>query len=145
MHNGGRLAFGPDGMLYVGTGDAGDADLAQDPSSLAGKILRVAPDGSVPEDNPTADSPVWSLGHRNVQGLAWDDDGRLFASEFGPDRDDEVNLVEAGANHGWPEVTGRTEGDEFVDPVDVPRNRAQHRGQGRLLVEAGNLHDDLHP
>lgn len=117
-HNGGRLAFGPDGMLYAGTGDAGEEELAQDGDSLAGKILRIAPDGSVPLDNPFPESPVWSLGHRNVQGLGWDDDGRLFASEFGPERGDELNIIEPGENYGWPEAVGAEGADlGYIDPV----------------------------
>jgi glucose/arabinose dehydrogenase len=91
IHNGGRIAFGPDGMLYAGTGDASDGRNAQDPGSLGGKILRLRPDGGVPDDNPFPGSPVWSLGHRNVQGLAWDADGRLFATEFGQNRVDDTN------------------------------------------------------
>jgi glucose/arabinose dehydrogenase len=118
-HNGGRLATGPDERLYVATGDAQDQPAAQDQTSLAGKILRVTLDGDVPDDNPFAGSPVWSIGHRNVQGLAFDAGGRLFASEFGPDRDDEVNRIDAGANHGWPEVTGEAGVDGFTDPVLV--------------------------
>jgi glucose/arabinose dehydrogenase len=83
IHDGGRIAFGPDGMLYVGTGDAGNGEVAQDPESLNGKILRLRPDGGVPDDNPFRGSPVWSVGHRNVQGLAWDGDGRLWQTELG--------------------------------------------------------------
>ncbi len=102
--NGGFLKFGPDGKLYVGTGTPFDAShLPQDPDSLAGKILRINDDGSIPEDNPFADSPVYSLGHRNPQGMAWDDEGRMFAAEFGPEKNDEINLILAGANYGWPE------------------------------------------
>lgn len=108
IHNGGRIAFGPDGMLYIATGDASDPPRAQDPGSLAGKILRVTPDGDVPEDNPDVGSPVFSSGHRNVQGLAFDGDGRLWATEFGPDCCDGLHLIEPGGNHGWPDVvTGR--------------------------------------
>jgi glucose/arabinose dehydrogenase len=117
IHNGGRIAFGPDGMLYAGTGDASDGRNAQDPGSLGGKILRLRPDGGVPDGNPFPGSPVWSLGHRNVQGLAWDADGRLFATEFGQNRVDEINLVERGGNYGWPEVEGNGGGDRFRDPV----------------------------
>lgn len=117
IHNGGRLAFGPDGMLYVTAGDAADPEAAQDPEALGGKILRVAPDGSIPADNPLPGSPVWSLGHRNPQGIGWDADGTMFASEFGQDTWDELNVIEPGANYGWPEVEGIGEREGFVDPV----------------------------
>lgn len=117
-HDGGRPEFGPDGYLYVATGDAGQPALAQDPGSLAGKILRITPDGDPAPGNPDASSPVWSLGHRNVQGLAFDDAGRLWASEFGDKAFDELNLVEAGGNYGWPEVEGAGgESEGYVDPV----------------------------
>ncbi|WP_053351397.1 PQQ-dependent sugar dehydrogenase [Leucobacter musarum] len=116
-HNGGRLAFGPDGMLYATTGDAGDRESAQDPSSLGGKILRVTADGGVPDDNPVPGSPVWTLGHRNPQGLAWAPDGTMYASEFGQNTWDELNVIEAGNNYGWPEVEGRAGVAGFVDPV----------------------------
>jgi glucose/arabinose dehydrogenase len=117
-HDGGRIEFGPDGMLYVATGDAGDPANSQDRNSLGGKILRLTPDGGVPEDNPFPNNPVYSYGHRNVEGLAWDERGRLYASEFGSTLYDEVNLIEAGENYGWPYVEG--EGGEargFVDPI----------------------------
>jgi glucose/arabinose dehydrogenase len=119
VHNGGRIAFGPDGLLYVGTGDAGRSAHAQDPASPNGKILRLTPDGSPAPGNPTAGSPVFSLGHRNVQGLAWDRRGRLFATEFGQNRFDEVNLIEPGGNYGWPDVEGRgdTAGGRYIDPL----------------------------
>jgi glucose/arabinose dehydrogenase len=116
IHNGGRIAFGPDGDLYVATGDAGQPDLAQDPASLAGKILRVDPEGGVPEDNPFPASPVWSLGHRNVQGLAFDSQGRLWATEFGSKDADELNLIEPGANYGWPLVEGTGNDPAYVNP-----------------------------
>lgn len=117
IHDGGRLALGPDGMLYVTTGDAGNGDSAQDLDSLAGKILRMTPTGEVPPDNPFEGSPVYSYGHRNVQGLDWTDDGALFASEFGESTWDELNLIEPGGNYGWPEVEGIGNVDEYIDPV----------------------------
>ncbi|WP_313674197.1 PQQ-dependent sugar dehydrogenase [Mycolicibacterium sp.] len=117
IHNGGRIAFGPDGMLYIATGDAGDRDAAQDPASPAGKILRVTPDGSIPADNPLPGSAVFSLGHRNIQGLAFDDQNRLWASEFGQSDVDELNLITAGSNYGWPECEGACGKPDYVDPV----------------------------
>ncbi|UVT27384.1 PQQ-dependent sugar dehydrogenase [Rhodococcus pyridinivorans] len=117
IHDGGRMIFGPDGMLYVATGEAGERELAQDPESLGGKILRITGDGEPAPDNPDPASPVYSLGHRNVQGLAFDDRGRLWASEFGQNDVDELNLVTAGANYGWPVTEGAGGSDEFVDPV----------------------------
>lgn len=118
-HNAGRIAFGPDEMLYVPVGDAGDRDAAQDPESPAGTILRMSPDGSIPSDNPDPDSLVYSFGHRNVQGLAWTEDGRMFASEFGQNTWDELNLIEPGGNYGWPVVEGVGDDPRFIDPVQV--------------------------
>lgn len=116
-HNGGRIAFGPDGMLYVTTGDAGDRDSAQDLDALSGKILRLMPDGGVPADNPVPGSPVYSYGHRNPQGIGWDAEGTMYASEFGQDAWDELNVIEAGGNYGWPEAEGIAGVDGFIDPV----------------------------
>lgn len=102
-NDGGRIKFGPDGKLYVATGDARQPDLAQNANSLAGKILRLNPDGTIPEDNPFEGSPVYSYGHRNIQGLAWHPaTGELYASEHGAEGNDEVNIIKPGANYGWP-------------------------------------------
>jgi glucose/arabinose dehydrogenase len=116
IHNGGAVAFGPDGLLYVGTGDAGRREPAQDPADLGGKILRVTPDGAPAPGNPS-ETPVFSLGHRNVQGLAFAPDGTLYAAEFGQNRFDEVNRITSGANYGWPEVEGVGDRPGFVDPL----------------------------
>jgi glucose/arabinose dehydrogenase len=138
IHNGGRIAFGPDGMLYAGTGDAAERSTAQDPGSLGGKILRLAPDGSIPAGNPDPGSPVWTLGHRNVQGLAWDAQGRLFATEFGQNRVDELNLIERGGNYGWPEVEGSGGGGRFRDPlVTWPTSQASPSG---AAIAGGTLY-----
>ncbi len=129
IHDGGRIAFGPDGQLYVTTGETGNPELAQDPQSLAGKILRITPDGDPAPGNPDPDSPVWSMGHRNVQGLAWDDEGRLWASEFGDSEWDELNLVEKGGNYGWPQVEGVGGDAAYVDPQLVwPVDQASPSG-----------------
>ncbi|WP_439564689.1 PQQ-dependent sugar dehydrogenase [Microcella sp.] len=130
-HNGGRLAVGPDGMLYATTGDAQQTGLAQDPGSLAGKVLRLAPDGTVPVDNPTPGSYVYSLGHRNPQGIAFDRTGQLWAAEFGQNTWDELNRIEAGANYGWPIVEGVAGRAGFTDPVQQwPTSEASPSGLG---------------
>ena len=104
-HHGGRLQFGPDGNLWIGTGDAFDPDTAPDRQSLNGKVLRIRPDGSVPPDNPSG-TPVYSRGHRNVQGLTFGPDGTAYNAEFGYDDWDEINVLRAGADYGWPGAEG---------------------------------------
>ena len=114
IHNGGRISFGPDGMLYISTGEKHTGDLAQDLVSLNGKILRMTPDGSIPKDNPFKNSAVWSFGHRNPQGLPWHPVTKdLFISEHGPSGEsltfgnDEINVIQKGGNYGWPDRRGR--------------------------------------
>jgi len=150
IHNGGRITFGPDGHLYITTGDSNEPDLAQDRDSLAGKILRLNDDGSIPPDNPF-DNPVYSYGHRNPQGLAWDDDGRLWATEHGSSARDELNLIEPGRNYGWPTITGAQNSSGMEPPVFTsgqyetwaPAGTAAHDGsvffaglRGERLYEA---------
>ena len=156
FHNGGRLAFGPDGMLYATLGDTGDRDSAQDRQALSGKILRMSPDGEVPEDNPFDDSLVFTMGHRNPQGIAWDEEGTMYASEFGQDTWDELNVIEAGGNYGWPEVEGGAgedgagEGgsDDFTDPVQQwPPSEASPSGMAvtdQSILIAGLRGQRLH-
>jgi glucose/arabinose dehydrogenase len=136
--NGGFIKFGPDEKLYIGTGTVSDAShLPQDLNSLSGKILRLNDDGTIPNDNPFADSPIYSLGHRNPQGMTWDDDGNLFVAEFGPEKNDEINLIQSGKNYGWPEQ--QCSGDEnfenailCYDPSIEP---------GGILFYSGNILD----
>ena len=116
-HDGGRLAFGPDSMLYVTAGDASNGANAQDLASLGGKILRVTPEGRVPGDNPFPGSPVWSYGHRNPQGIGWDSRGTMWASEFGQNTWDELNIITPGSNYGWPRVEGIAQNPAYIDPV----------------------------
>lgn len=132
-HNGGRIRFGPDGFLYVGTGDSQRRDQPQDPQALGGKILRLTPDGGPAPGNPFGNA-VYSLGHRNVQGLAWDSAGRLWASEFGPDVNDELNLVVPAGNYGWPAVTGAPGRPEFQDAKVVWPSTAESSPSGLEIV-----------
>ncbi len=122
VHNGGRMVVGPDGYLYVGTGESGSGRLSQDKDSLGGKILKLRTDGRPAPGNPF-DNEVFSYGHRNVQGLAFDDDGRLWASEFGQQTWDELNLIREGANYGWPEVEGSGSARGMTNPKVVWRTR----------------------
>jgi glucose/arabinose dehydrogenase len=117
IHDGGRIKFGPDGYLYITSGDAGKQDAAQDISALNGKIHRVKDDGGIPPDNPFPGSTVYSYGHRNPEGLAWDDKGRLWATEHGSSATDELNLIEPGRNYGWPVIRGNETGQDMVTPV----------------------------
>lgn len=134
-HVGGRVAFGPDGYLYVTTGDSRNLDLPQDPASLAGKILRVTADGDPAPGNPF-DNEVWSIGHRNVQGLGWTGDGRMYASEFGSSDFDELNLIEPGQNYGWPDIEGWSGEPGFTDPL-VTWTPAEASPSGIAVTDEG--------
>jgi len=116
-NNGGIMKFGPDGKLYVGTGYVSDSHGPQDIQSLEGKILRLNDDGTIPNDNPFSDSPVFSFGHMNTKGLGWDNEGNLFVTEMGPSKNDEINLVQPGGNYGWPEQEC-SGSEQFVDPIN---------------------------
>lgn len=122
FHDGGRIKFGPDGKLYITTGEAGNSELAQDKNSLAGKILRINSDGTIPQDNPISGSPIYSLGHRNPQGLDWSPSGVLVATEHGPTgfygvAHDEINIIEPGLNYGWPDIIGDETKEGLVTPI----------------------------
>ncbi|MGF6833695.1 glucose/arabinose dehydrogenase [Paenarthrobacter sp. TE4293] len=134
-HNGGRIRFGPDGLLYVGTGDSQRREQPQDTQALGGKILRLSPDGNPAPGNPFGDNPVFSYGHRNVQGLAWDGEGRLWASEFGPDVDDELNLISPGGNYGWPTVTGAPGRSGLIDAKVVWPSTSDASPSGLEIIE----------
>ena len=121
-HDGGRIKFGPDQKLYISTGDAINPGWSQDLSSLAGKILRINSDGTIPDDNPFDSSPVFSYGHRNPQGLAWSSDGMFVSSEHGPSGEqgyghDEINVILKGKNYGWPNIVGNSSDENFVNPI----------------------------
>ena len=116
--NGGVIKFGPDGKLYAGTGSISDLlDESQNLDSLAGKILRLNDDGTIPADNPFGDSYIFSYGHRNPTGFAWNMQGNMYATESGPTKNDEINLISAGSNYGWPEVQCYTQNENFVSPL----------------------------
>ena len=116
-HDGGRIKFGPDGKLYITTGDAGDPSLSQRLDSVAGKILRINSDGTIPTDNPFPNSAVYSYGHRNPQGIDWDKSGVLIGTEHGQSAHDEINLIQAGQNYGWPDVIGDETQDGMTNPL----------------------------
>jgi glucose/arabinose dehydrogenase len=139
VHDGGRLAFGPDGMLYATTGDATVSGSAQDVRSLGGKILRMTPDGQPPPDNPFPGSLVYSYGHRNVQGIAWTADGGLYITEYGPDRDDEINRIQPGANYGWPLVTGQAQREGLTDPLFVVPDTGDASWSGAAILVGGAI------
>ncbi len=159
FHHGGRLEFGMDGKLYAATGDALQEDQAQNKESLSGKILRMNLNGTVPDDNPSKESYVYSYGHRNPQGLAWDEDGNMYSSEHGPSGHDEINQILADANYGWPSIKGNEEkqgmelplvhsGDETWAPSGLIHHEgylyfAALRGEAvkRYHIESGNLED----
>ncbi|GIN91766.1 PQQ-dependent sugar dehydrogenase [Siminovitchia terrae] len=151
IHNGGRIKIGPDHKVYVTTGDAAEPGLAQQLESLAGKILRLELDGSVPEDNPFAGSPIYSFGHRNPQGLAWDESGQLYATEHGQSAHDEINRIESGQNYGWPIIQGDEESHGMEPPLFhtkgntwAPSGIAYHDGSlyiSNLRGEAVRLFD----
>jgi glucose/arabinose dehydrogenase len=134
VHDGGRMAIGPDGHLYATTGDAGEETLSQDLGSLAGKILRLATTGDVPADNPFPGSYVYSYGHRNVQGVAWTAEGVMYASEHGPSGDpgghDEINRIEPGGNYGWPDVYGDAKKNGAIAPL-------YHSGEPPAIAPSG--------
>ena len=121
-HDGGRIKFGPDEKIYITTGDATNANLSQKIDSLAGKILRINADGTIPVDNPFESSPVFSYGHRNPQGIDWTENGILVSSEHGPSGEkgyahDEINVIEPGKNYGWPVIVGDSNNPEYTNPI----------------------------
>lgn len=143
FHNGGGLAFGPDGMLYAATGDAREPRIAADPASLGGKILRINPDGSIPDGNPFPNSPVYSFGHRNPQGMGWTSDGTMYAAEHGPTGEgglccrDEINRIEPGAFYGWPFRAGSGSGPERGSPPAQPVDPIAESGGDQTWAPSG--------
>jgi glucose/arabinose dehydrogenase len=121
IHNGGRIKFGPDGMLYITTGDAGNSSSAQDTNSLSGKVLRMNKDGSVPSTNPFKNY-VYTYGNRDPQGLAWGSNGTLYESEHGESMNDEINILVSGGNYGWPLYQGNKTAPGFISPLVVYTN-----------------------
>jgi glucose/arabinose dehydrogenase len=117
-HHGGRLLFDRNGLLYVSTGDAERSETAQDRNALTGKILRLRPNGRAAPGNPF-DNRTWSYGHRNIEGLAFDAEDRLWATEFGEQESDELNLIRKGGNYGWPDAEGRSSNSKFRSPAAV--------------------------
>lgn len=153
VHHGGRLKIGPDGKLYATAGDAATTpEIAQNLDSLGGKILRLNLDGSVPEDNPFAGSYVYSYGHRNPQGVAWAQDGTMYASEHGPSAHDEINIIERGKNYGWPEITGDETKQGMEAPLFqsgnntwAPSGMAVHEGKVYVATLRGNALREFDP
>jgi quinoprotein glucose dehydrogenase len=143
FHNGGRICFGPDGLLYITTGETFKAELAQDLRSLGGKILRITSDGEIPEDNPFKGSPIYSYGHRNPQGLSWHPGTKdLFESEHGPSGEfllfanDEINVIVKGGNYGWPRIVGAPGTKPYADPLIVWKKTTPPSG---ITFYGGNL------
>jgi glucose/arabinose dehydrogenase len=153
FHHGGRMKIGPDGKLYATAGDAATSpEIAQDLNSLGGKILRLNLDGTVPADNPFEGSYVFSYGHRNPQGLAWDQDGTMYASEHGPSAHDEINVIQPGKNYGWPEITGNETKTGMETPIFqsgdstwAPSGIAMHDGKLYVATLRGNALREFNP